>query len=619
MRKFYLPVAIAALVFAFWLSPNAQEIAAGVAIFLFGMLMLEDGFKLFGGGTLERVLERATRSTPRAILFGIVSTTLLQSSSLVSVITISFLSAGLISLVGGVGIIFGANIGTTTGAWLVAGLGLKVNIAAYAMPMIALSILLVFQKPKPLRGVGYALGGLGFLFLGIHYMKEGFDAFKDQIDLLRFAVPGLLGLVIYTLLGTAATVIMQSSHATMVLILTALSAGQITYENALALAIGANIGTTITAIIGALGANFQGKRLALAHLIFNVATATVALIFIVPLRDAVDAISAAVGIANDDFALKLAVFHTIFNTLGVVLMVPVLGRLIDFIEHRIVEPVPDVSRPLYLNEAVDEFPQTMESALRKEVLHLYENAVELILHGLNLHRQQIFRTDDIAKTVRNSRTAFDLDLGESYERRVKTLYSAILDFTTRVGGKRLPDDIAASIYSLRDVSTVIVQTVKSVKHLRKNILRYTTRPQGKATELYDGLRTEIARIVVEIRNLGAAEPEARSALWLDQERAQIEENARSTTRRVEALIRSGAVNANVATSFLNDSAYAYDAMRGLIEAARSYYIERNLAMAEVERLLTLEEEELVNGAPASDISGKPKLDDEGRKSVIENK
>ena len=583
MRKFYLPVAIAALVFAFWLSPNAQEIAAGVAIFLFGMLMLEDGFKLFGGGTLERVLERATRSTPRAILFGIVSTTLLQSSSLVSVITISFLSAGLISLVGGVGIIFGANIGTTTGAWLVAGLGLKVNIAAYAMPMIALSILLVFQKPKPLRGVGYALGGLGFLFLGIHYMKEGFDAFKDQIDLLRF------------------------------------SAGQITYENALALAIGANIGTTITAIIGALGANFQGKRLALAHLIFNVATATVALIFIVPLRDAVDAISAAVGIANDDFALKLAVFHTIFNTLGVVLMVPVLGRLIDFIEHRIVEPVPDVSRPLYLNEAVDEFPQTMESALRKEVLHLYENAVELILHGLNLHRQQIFRTDDIAKTVRNSRTAFDLDLGESYERRVKTLYSAILDFTTRVGGKRLPDDIAASIYSLRDVSTVIVQTVKSVKHLRKNILRYTTRPQGKATELYDGLRTEIARIIVEIRKLGAAEPEDRSALWLDQERAQIEENARSTTRRVEALIRSGAVNANVATSFLNDSAYAYDAMRGLIEAARSYYIERNLAMAEVERLLTLEEEELVNGAPASDISGKPKLDDEGRKSVIENK
>ncbi|MHA6265220.1 Na/Pi cotransporter family protein [Arenibacterium sp. CAU 1754] len=616
MRKFYLPVAIAALLLAFWVSPNAQEIAAGVAIFLFGMLMLEDGFKLFGGGTLERVLERATGSTTRSILFGIVSTTLLQSSSLVSVITISFLSAGLISLIGGVGIILGSNIGTTTGAWLVAGLGLKVNIAAYAMPMIALSILLVFQKPKPVRGVGYALGGLGFLFLGIHHMKEGFEAFKDQIDLLRFALPGLLGLIVYTLLGTAATVIMQSSHATMVLILTALAAGQITYENALALAIGANIGTTITAVIGALGANFEGKRLALAHLIFNVVTAVVALIFIAPLRDAVDAISATVGISANDFALKLAVFHTIFNVLGVALILPVLRQLIGFIEHYIVEPVPDVSRPRYLNEAVDDFPQTLESALRKEVLHLYENAVELILHGLNLHRQQIFQTDDIAKTVRKSRAAFDLDLEDGYERRVKTLYSAIIDFTTRVGDKRMPPEISDRVYALRDVSSDIVQAVKSVKHLRKNVLRYTTRPQGIVTELYDGLRTEIARIVLEIHKLGLAAPEDRSALWLDQERAQIEDETRSTTRRIEALIRKGELNAHAATSFLNDSGYAYGAMRHLIEAARSYYIERDRAMAEVEKLLTLDEDELVE-RPAAPIPSPAKEDgDKGQQNVF---
>src|SRR6056297_1554999 len=420
MRKFYLPVAIAALLLAFWFSPDAQEIAAGVAIFLFGMLMLEAGFKLFGGGILERLLERAARSASRAILFGIVSTTLLQSSSLVSVITISFLSAGLISLIGGVGIIFGANIGTTTGAWLVAGLGLKVNIAAYAMPMIALSIVLVFQKSKPLRGLGYALAGLGFLFLGIHHMKEGFDAFKDQIDLTRFALSGLLGLFIYSLIGTTATVVMQSSHATMVLILTALAAGQISYENALALAIGANIGTTITAIIGSLSANFQGKRLALAHLIFNMVTAVVALVFIAPLREAVDWISDIVRIAQDDFAMKLAVFHTIFNVLGVALMLPFLAQLIAFLERRIVEPVPDVSRPRYLNEAVDDFPQTLEIALRKEVFHLYENAVELILHGLNLHRDQVFTTDEVAGLVRNSRSPLELDLEESYERRVKT-------------------------------------------------------------------------------------------------------------------------------------------------------------------------------------------------------
>lgn len=592
MTRYYLPVTIAVLVLAFWFSPDAQEIAAGVAIFLFGMLMLEDGFKLLGGGTLESLLERATYSTPRAISFGVVATTLLQSSSLVSIITISFLSAGLISLIGGIGIIFGANIGTTTGAWLVAGLGLKVNIAAYAMPMIALSIVLVFQKSKPLRGVGYVLAGLGFLFLGIHHMKEGFDAFKDQIDLTRFALTGLIGLIVYSLISTIATVVMQSSHATMVLILTALSAGQISYENALALAIGANIGTTITAIIGSLGANFQGKRLALAHLIFNIITAGVALILIGQLRAAVDGISAAVGIAPTDYAMKLAVFHTIFNVLGVALMLPFLKALVALLERRIPEPLPDVSRPRYLNEAIDEFPQTLETALRKEVLHLYENAAKLILHGLNLHRDEIFSTDDIAGAVRKSRSPLELDIDEAYEARVKTLYSAIVEFATRAGDKELPAETAERVYALRDVAGDIVKAVKSIKHLRKNILRYTTRPQGAVTELYDNLRTEIARISVEIRKLELTEPENRSALWLDQERAQIEDASRSTTDRVDMLIRSGQLSATAATSFMNDSTYAYSAMRDLIEAARRYYIERDSSMAEVERLLSLDEEEL---------------------------
>lgn len=604
MKRYYLPVAISTLLLAFWFSPDAQEIAAGVAIFLFGMLMLEDGFKLFGGGALERVLQRATASTPRAISFGIISTTLLQSSSLVSIVTISFLSAGLISLIGGVGIIFGANIGTTTGAWLVAGLGLKVDIATYAMPMIAVSIVLVFQKSKPVRGLGYALAGLGFLFLGIHYMKEGFDAFKDQIDLTRFALSGLLGLIVYSLIGTGATVIMQSSHATLVLILTALSAGQISYENALALAIGANIGTTITAIIGSLGANFQGKRLALAHLIFNMVTAIVALVLIAQLRDMVDWISDLVGIAPNDYTMKLAVFHTIFNVLGVALMLPFLTRLIAFLERRIVEPVPDVSRPRYLNEAVDEFPQTLEIALRKEVFHLYENAAELILHGLNLHRDQVFSSDDVAGLVRNSRSPLELDLNEGYERRVKTLYSGIVEFTTRAGDKRISPDIAEQIYALRDVASNIVQAVKSIKHLRKNILRYTVRPAGVTTELYNELRTQIARITIEIRKISLAEPQDRSTLWLDQERARIEEDARSTSKRVEALIRKGELSPTAATSFMNDSGYAYGAMRDLIEAARAYYVERDSAMAEVERILSLDEEEL--GEAMADTGSGPR-------------
>lgn len=592
MKKLLLPVILLALSLGFWASSDFQEIAAGVAIFLFGMLMLEDGFRLFSGGLLERALEKVTGSVSKSIGFGIAATTIMQSSSLVSVITISFLSAGLISLLAGVGIIFGANIGTTTGAWLVAGFGLKVKISAYALPMLAMAIVLVFQKNKYLKGVGFVLAGLGFLFLGIHHMKVGFESFKDQFDLSRFALTGILGLVVYTLIGAAATVVMQSSHATMVLIITALAAGQISYDNALALAIGANIGTTITAIIGSLTANYQGKRLALAHLVFNVVTAGVALVFITPIRQAVDYISLHVGIADNDYALKLAVFHTIFNVLGVAIMLPLMRKLIVFLERVISEPAEDVSKPKYLSAAVDEFPPTIEIAMRKEVKHLYDNAIELIVHGLNLHRHEIFAAEDIIETVEASRTPFEFDIDERYENRVKTLYSAIVEFATRVGSKDLPEDVMENIYTMRDAAGGIVRAVKAIKHLRRNATAYTSRHQGVITDLYNDLRSQIARILVEIRKLDSMDPEDRSSLWLDQELIEIETDARGGYSRVEELIRSGELEARAATSFLNDSNYAYEAMRDLLGAARAYYIETENAMAEVERILALDEEEV---------------------------
>ena len=592
MKCLLLPVIIGILISGFWVSSDFQEIAAGVAIFLFGMLMLEDGFKLFSGGFLERILERATGSVPRSVLFGIVSTTLMQSSSLVSVITISFLSAGLLTLLAGIGIILGANIGTTTGAWLVAGFGLKVNISAYAMPLLAIGVVLVFQKSKYLRGAGFVLAGLGFLFLGIHHMKVGFETFKDSFDLARYALTGIVGLLVYTLVGTMATVVMQSSHATMVLVITALASGQISYENALALAIGANIGTTITAIIGSLTANFQGKRLALAHFTFNGVTAIVALVFINQIRDAVDFASQIVGIAETDFALKLAVFHTFFNVLGMALMLPLMNRLIKLIEWAIREPAIDLSRPKYLSQAVEEFPDTIETALQKEVKHLYDNAVELITHGLNIHRHDLFEATDIAALVSSSREPFDIDMDERYELRVKTLYSAIVEFTTRATAKELPPDVISRVYQLRDVSERVVRAIKDIKHMRRNMIRYTMRYKTVMSDLYNELRTEIARILVEIDKLERADPEQRSHLWLEEERTHVESDHQNTSMRIRALIRDGKISADSATSFLNDSNYAYGAMRELIEAARGFYVERDSAVAEVEQLIAMDDDEL---------------------------
>ncbi|CAN0606628.1 unnamed protein product, partial [Ectocarpus sp. 12 AP-2014] len=167
-------------------------------------------------------------------------------------------------------------------------------------------------KGKVLRGIGNGLLGLGLLFLGIHYMKLGFETFSQAIDLSQLAMEGALGLVVYGLVGMLATVVLQSSHASMLLIITALSVGQVTYENALALAIGANLGTTVTAVLGSLGASIDGKRLALAHFLFNGVTGALAIAVLPELSWAVDNIAQWWGIQEDSYTLKLAIFHTLF-------------------------------------------------------------------------------------------------------------------------------------------------------------------------------------------------------------------------------------------------------------------------------------------------------------------
>ena len=163
LRRTFLPAIFLLLAYGFAVSVEFKTITAGVAIFLFGMLSLEEGFKTFTAGTLEKILRASTDKMWKSMTFGVLSTTAMQSSSLVSVITISFLSTGLLDLASGIGIVFGANLGTTTGAWLVAGFGLKVKLSSYAMPLLVFGIILVFQQAKSLKGAGYVLAGVGFL------------------------------------------------------------------------------------------------------------------------------------------------------------------------------------------------------------------------------------------------------------------------------------------------------------------------------------------------------------------------------------------------------------------------------------------------------------------------
>ena len=595
-NKVILPVILIALAYGFWSSSNFKEISSGVAIFLFGMLSLEQGFKSFTGGLLDKILKNSTDKLYKSVAFGIVSTSLMQSSSLVSVLTISFLGAGLIGLSQGIGIIFGANLGTTTGAWLVAAYGLKVDIAAYAMPMLVFGIVFIFQKSASLKGVGYILTGLGFLFLGIHYMKEGFEAFKSAIDLSTYAIGGYKGLFIFMLIGVFATVVMQSSHATLVLIITALAAGQISYENALALAIGANVGTTITAIIGAMSSNIEGKRLAAAHLIFNLVTALIAIAFIYQIIYLVELVAGFFDIAHENYTLKLAIFHTIFNTIGIVVMLPFISQLVAFLEKALKPKVSvdeiGYDNVLYLNDSVLEFSQSAIAAIMKETKHLYENAFEIIAHGLNLKRRKIASDVDLEVVLKNHYSKKYVDIEDFYQKRIKNIYGEIISFSAKAQSMIMSPQNIAELYKLKLASRDLVEAIKDTKHLQKNLIKYSTHPNAYIQEQYSNMRMNLAELLRDVNTIATTDEEEKTLLLLSKVRLHTQQHDITSNGVLDNLIRNKLITNEMATSLMNDTVYAYNIHTKLCNMAEVLFVQRGGDLRTVEQDMHISHEDI---------------------------
>ncbi len=566
-------------------NPDFKTIAAGVAILLFGMVTLEEGFKVFTRGPLKRILKKATGKLYKSIGVGAIVTAVIQSSSLVSVVTISFISAGLISLSGGIGLIYGANIGTTFTAWLVAIFGLKVNISVLAMPMLIFGILFSFQKSKSLKGLGNVLTGLGFFFLGIHYMKEGFDVFGQYIDLTQFSIEGRVGILVYTGIGIAMTTILQSSSASLALILTALAAGQISYENALALAIGTNIGTTITAIIGSIGSNIAGKRLALAHLIFNLITGVLALLFIVPLGNLVNVLSENIGIASDDYTLKLALFHTLFNVFGVLIMIPFIKVLEKFLMKYVKDKhEKDIDEPKYLNKAVLEFPGTLDTSLEKETKYLFENAIfEIVAHALNMHRSDIRSDQKIRAVVKKSKKEMDVNVRDLYIKKVKTIYGKIIEYATKAQMElNLEKAQSQRITEIKIANRKMVEIIRDVKELRINVLHYTQSENVYMKREYQGFRRMVAKVLRASYLFQDIENQDRNKQTIKELKKYFKQKLKRTNKRINKHIRKNLIDVNMASSLVNDHDNVNDMIDKFLQVCELLYVEQDTLLEPIE-------------------------------------
>ena len=305
---------------------NIFSLVGSLALFLFGMKTMSEGLEKFAGDRLRSILAAMTKNRVMGVLTGILITALIQSSSATTVMVVSFVNAGLMTLAQSIGVIMGANIGTTVTAWIISAVGFKVNIAAFAIPMLAIGMPLLFSNKGNRKSIGEFVFGFSFLFMGLSYLQEAATAMNigDMVAGMLAHVPqdSFFTILLFVIVGAIVTMIVQASAATMAitLMLFGMNIPGFGFEQAAALAMGQNIGTTITAFMASLTANTQARRAALAHMFFNVFGVVFFLIIFYPACNAVSwFVDNVMGGGNDLF--KLSAFHTAFNIINTLLLI----------------------------------------------------------------------------------------------------------------------------------------------------------------------------------------------------------------------------------------------------------------------------------------------------------
>ena len=304
------------------------RLIGSLALFLYGMKIMSEGLQKFAGDSLRRILTAMTTNRVTGVLTGVLITALIQSSSATTVMVVSFVNAGLLTLTQSIGVIMGADIGTTVTAWLISALGFKVDIAAFALPLLAFALPLFFSGKSSRKSIGEFVFGFAFLFMGLQSLKANAPDLGANPEMLAFVQNytdmGFFSIILFLFIGAILTMIVQASAATMAITLIMCANGWIDYHLGVALVLGENIGTTITANLAALTGNTQARRAALAHLVFNVFGVMWVLVLFYPFTNAVSWFVTHVMKVSDPavaVSFKLAAFHTAFNISNTFIMI----------------------------------------------------------------------------------------------------------------------------------------------------------------------------------------------------------------------------------------------------------------------------------------------------------
>lgn len=469
--------------FDFWM------FIAGLGIFLFGMFHLENGLKGLASNSFKKLLQKFTNKRWKGILSGAFITAILQSSSLVTLLVVAFLGGGMISLQNSLGVVFGANLGTTVTAWIVATVGFKLNIADLSFPFLAigsLSYLLLDSRPV-LKNWGSFLIGFGLLFLGLDFMKTSIENVADQIDLSLYTN---LGLWVFLLIGLIITVLIQSSSAMIVIVLSALNAELITIHQSVAMIIGANIGTTSTLIIASVNGTADKKRLATANVIFNLVAGTVSFLL---LEQLVYFIIHFLRI--EEPLMELVFLNTIINLIGIVLFFPFIPVLARFMNKRFRKSEPS-GKSLYIKNVDPEVSDVALKALDDEISRVYSLTEEFILDCLLVKNDELNKTSGFKKIFRAEKNLLVI------YNHLKSIEDEITYYYTQIQKFNLTEseaDLTAS-YMIRLRSMIIA--AKNIKDVIPNIKEMSQSEDNLALEILNRLQDFALQNLNKLNQLG---------------------------------------------------------------------------------------------------------------------
>ncbi|MCV0425691.1 MAG: Na/Pi symporter [Roseibium sp.] len=401
----------------------------GVGLFLIGMFLLTSGLKAIAGHRMREILGSFTSTPLSGATTGALTTAVIQSSSATTVAVVGFVASGLLTFPQALGIIFGANLGTTLTGWFVAILGFKLDLGQIALPFVFLGAVLSLAFKGRTAHIGKAVAGFSLIFIGIDHMQQGLDAFSGVVTPTDFPPDTIFGRLQLVLLGILITLVTQSSSAGVATALAALGAGAINFPQAAALVIGMDIGTTFTAVLATVGGGTMAKRTGYAHVIYNIMTGTAAFFLLGPFG------RFAAPLFAGDAQIALVAFHTSFNLLGVVLVLPFAVPFARFIEFL----VPDKSAPLTrsLDPAVLGEPDAA-TGLATQTVEKLTNAITAHLRarlGASVAKEEEFEPDGLESAIEETRSFLDrIAVTETDEHLLRQIRSGfhILDHLDRL-------------------------------------------------------------------------------------------------------------------------------------------------------------------------------------------